>query len=205
MEPIAEDEIWRIVPPIAYDSPIKYYKSDSEDLVIDTNNFIDLLSQLPENGLGVNVDEMHFPHRLSEKAVRNFKTILKSYGSSNKLIVPLIVLEEAERVANYDRNLQKYERVRSVIQAMALHPELPLWNAFFFEPLSQDILECFIQLYEGLYSFHTEKQHLLGLGDAIILAHGIYNRCPIASNEWFEKHDWQAVAEIFPYLELKDN
>lgn len=88
---------------------------------------------------------------------------------------------------------------------MALNPELPLWNIFFFEPLSQDILECFLQLYESLYSSLVSNQYILGLADAIILSHGIYNRCPVASTEWVEKREWEAVAGIFPYLVLKDD
>ncbi len=40
--------------------------------------------------------------------------------------------------------------------------------------------------------------------DALVLSHGLANRCPVASNEWFEKADWAAVGAIFGYLVLKD-
>jgi len=204
-ETIVEDEIRTINGPYVFDFPVGFHKEDSEDIVIDTNNFIELLNQLPEDGLGVNLDEMHFPKRLSEKAVRLFKTIIRSYGIPNRLIVPLIVIEETERVVNYEKNFEKYKKARSVIQAMAFDPNLPLWNMFFFEPLNQDVFECLLQLYEGLYSPRAEKQYSPGFADAIILAHGIYNRCAVASNEWFEKDDWKYIAGIFPYLVLKDD
>ena len=102
------------------------------------------------------------------------------------------------------KNMEKYKKVHSVIQAMAFAPDLPLWNIFFFEPLNLDIFECLLKLYEGLYSPNSGNQYSPGFADAIILAHGIYNRCAVASNEWFEKDDWQAVEQVFPYLVLKE-
>lgn len=204
-EPWDEDQRWNAMPPDGQENPIKRAFSNSDDVVMDTNNLLELLNQLPEDGLAVQVNKMHFPGRLSMNAVRLFKRIINSYGVAGKFIVPLSALEEADRVANYDKNREKYKRAREVIQAMSINIDLPLWNIFFYQPLTQEIFECFQQLYEGLYSPSALKQSVPGLGDTLVLAHGIYNQCFVASTEWFEKSDWATVAWVFPYLVLKDD
>jgi len=204
-EPWDEDQRWSAIPPDGKEKPIKGIFSNSDDIVMDTNNLLELLNQLPEDGMGSKVNEMHFPNRLCQNAIRLFKRIIYSYGATGKFIVPISALEEADRVANYDKNREKYERARKVIHAMSINVDLPLWNIFDFQSLTQEIFDCFQELYEALYSPNALEQSDPGLGDTLVIAHGIYNQCPIASTEWFEKPDWAAVAQVFPYLVLKDD
>ena len=204
-EPWDEDQRWSAIPPDGKEKPIKRTFSNSYDVVLDTNNLIEILNQLPEDGLAAQINNMHFPGRLSKNAIRLFKKIINSYGVDGKFIVPINALEEAERVANYEDNIKKYERARKVIYAMSINVDLQLWNIFFFQPLTQEIFDCFQELYERLYSPNVLKQSTPGLGDTLVIAHGIYNQCPVASNEWFEKPDWAAVAQVFPYLVLRDD
>jgi len=205
IDPIVENQIGSINGPLINDGSVGSHSPDSRDMVIDTNNFIELINQLPREGLGVDLGTVHLPNRLSEKARSIFRDAIGSFGVSHRLIVPLVVMEEAERVVNYAKNTEEYRTARSVIQAMAISPDFPLWNIFSFEPLNQEILFCLMMLYEGLFSPNSQNQNSFGFADAIILSHGIYNHCPVASNEWFEKTEWQAVEQVFPFLVLKDD
>ena len=175
-------------------------ESSSGDLVMDTNNLLDMLNCMPKDGYIRG--KIHFPSRLSEKATRWFNRIIESSGGYGKFIVPLSVLEETERIS---RIKLKYKQARNAIDAICNHPERPLWDLFSFQSLTQDIFDCFQLLYEKLYSPHV-KNHISipSLGDTLVAAHGIYNGCPIASNEWFEKKEWSGLAREFPFLELKD-
>ncbi|MCP4109931.1 MAG: DUF1402 family protein [Desulfobacteraceae bacterium] len=148
---------------------------------------------------------IHFPSRLSQKARHWFYKIIESYGTFGKFIVPLSVLEETERVSRKSKQHElKYRQARSVIEAICMNPDRALWNIFSFQSLTQNVFDCFQLLYEKLYSPHVKNQKIPSLGDTLVLAHGIYNKCPVASNEWFEKNDWAIVAQEFPFLELAD-
>lgn len=186
-------------------SPRTEEEKDEEDLVadlvLDTNNLIDLLNALPLDGQWTG--KLRLPDRLSERASRWFRTILSRAGLAGKLIVPISALEEAERVINYRRNRTKYKQARLVLNEIGYNPVWPLRNAFYFQPLSHEMLSAFVALHEQLVA-HKATQWP-DFGDALVLAHGLANRCPVASNEWFEKADWAAVEAIFDYLVLKDD
>ncbi len=156
------------------------------------------MNALPPNG--VLVTAPRFPKRLSKKAVRRFHRILDTHGLEGRFIVPDNALEEAIRVAR--REKRTYGTALEVIRAISDDPDVALWNAFQFESLSQPILECFIQLYEAITLQITARHNWPPFGDMLVLAHALYNGCPVASQEWFEKQEWSDVAQVFPYLEL---
>ena len=176
-------------------------KESQADLVLDTNNLIDLLNTLPDDGQWTG--SLRLPDRLSERAVRWFRRILSQQGASGKLIVPISALEEAERVINYRQNHQKYLQARLVLKEIESSPVWPLRTAFHFEPFSHNTLSAFVTLYEQLVKHKIPRDGWPDFGDALVLAHGIANGCPVASSEWLEKNDWAAVGAIFDYLVLR--
>lgn len=192
--------IWQINEPV----PVKNPKLDdlsSKDLVMDTNNLLDMLNKLPEGNK--NKKKPNFSKRLSRKAIRRFNEIIKSEGLAGTFIVPISALEEAERVSR--KKAPKYNQARKVIQAIKIQPEGPFRNILSFEPLTMKVFDCLYHLYEKLESVYADNRNSVpSLGDTLVIAHGIYNRCPVASNEWFEKSDWDVVAHEFPFLVLKD-
>jgi hypothetical protein len=171
------------------------------DLVLDTNNLIELLNKLPLNGQWTG--SLRLPSRLSDKAARWFRRILSQQGFAGKLIVPISALEEAERVINYRQNRLKYKLARLVLKEIESSPVWPLRTAFHFEPFSHNTLSAFVALYEQLVKHKIPTNGWPDFGDALVLAHGIANGCPVASNEWLEKEDWAAVGAIFDYLILR--
>ena len=187
-------------------SPIPRNVSGNEDLVIDTNNLLELLNVLPTDGVGINARELYFrsSSRLSSPVKRVFKNIIQSYGAAGHIIVPICVLEEADWVANESDNWIKYAPARAVLKSMSMNLEASLWNIFDFEPINQEILDHFIYLYESLYVKAVVRQKWQDFGDMLVITFGLYHGCKIASNEWSEgKNDvWDVVKTIFPYLVL---
>jgi hypothetical protein len=181
--------------------------SDGGDLVIDSNNLLELLNQLPLEGMGIDIRVIRFPRRcrLTSNAVRHFKSIIESYGVAGHIIVPICVLEEVVWVSNKSANRGKYRRAREVLHAMSINLDLPLWNIFDFEPISQEIFDHFAYLYERLSTSAASRPRQGDFGDMLVMAFGLYHGCKIASNEWFEgKPDvWHAVRQIFPYMVLE--
>ena len=199
---------WRAHPPegeLAH--PNLHNLSNGGDLVIDSNNLLELLNQLPVEGMGIDIRAIRFPRRcrLSRKAIRHFKFIIESYGGAGHIIVPICVLEEVEWVSNKPENRGKYQRAREVLHAMSIDLESPLWNIFDFEPMTQEIFDHFIYLYEFLSTYATSRPSWGDFGDMLILAFGLYHGCKIASSEWFEgKPDvWNMVRQNFPYMVLE--
>lgn len=172
---------------------------------MDANNLLELLNTLPVEGMGVDIQTLHLPSRLSQNAVRRFKAIIQSYGAAGHFIVPICVLEETEWVANRPENLVKYQRARAVLGQMSIDLDKPLWNIFDFEPITQEVLDHFIHLYECLTVSAMEKQGWGDFGDMLVLAFGLYHGTKIATNEWFEgKSDvWHIARGVFPQLVLE--
>jgi hypothetical protein len=179
--------------------------SDRSDLVIDTNNFLELLNQLPIEGMGLDCQKLHFPPRLADSAVRKFKVIIETYGIAGHLIVPYCVLEEAEWVANLAEKKEKYHAALGVLETMKFDQNRPLWNIFHFETINQEIFDHFMFLYENLYVPTVPNQQWQDFSDLLVLSFGLYHGCKIASNEWFEgdKDVWDVVRTIYPYLVLE--
>jgi hypothetical protein len=88
---------------------------------------------------------------------------------------------------------------------MSLDLDRPLWNIFDFEPITQEVFDHFIHLYECLTVQAADQQSWGDFGDMLVLAFGLYHGCKIASNEWFEgKPDvWDVARDVFPYLVLE--
>ena len=197
---------WRAQPPQGNSNyPVLRNTPESGDVVVDSNNLLELLNTLPIEGMGVDAKELHFPNRLSPQAVRRFKAIIQSYGAAGHFIVPICVLEEVDWVANKSENQVKYSQARSVLYSMGIDFDKPLWNIFYFEPITQEILDHFMYLYERLSAQATVQRSWGDFGDMLVLSFGLYHGCKIASNEWFEgKPDvWDVVRGIFPYMVLE--
>jgi hypothetical protein len=200
------DNWWEATCPQGHAIPPTLHPShSSSDIVIDTNNLIELLNQLPVDGLTVDARTLHFPSRLSENAVRRFRFLITNRGVAGKIIVPISVLEETEGVINKPENVSRYDRARDVLRTMSINPELPLSNIFFYERLTQDILDYFLALYEFLTVQAVNDQEWDDFGDMLVLAHGLYNGCRIASNEWFEGRPdvWDVAKLHFRHLVLE--
>jgi len=197
---------WRARPPEGnMNSPVLRNTPESGDLVIDSNNLLELLNALPTEGMGVDARVLRFPHRLSPQAIRRFKNIIQSYGTVGHFIVPICVLEEVDWVANKPENQTRYNQARKVLHSMGVDLDKPLWNIFDFEPITQEIFDHFIHLYESLSTYTASRPSRGDFGDMLVLAFGLYHGCKIASNEWFEgKPDvWNVVRGIFPYMVLE--
>ena len=78
-----------------------------------------------------------------------------------------------------------------------------MWNIFDFEPLTQEIFDYLVLLFEHIEVQCTEHQQWPSFGDALVLAHGLFHGCKIASNEWSEKQEWDIVKTVFPHLVLE--
>lgn len=198
---------WAHPPEGRGDIPVLKNVPESGDVVLDTNNLLELLNVLPTNGMGVNAQTLRFPStsRLSPRAIRLFRDIVQSYGAFGHFIVPICVLEEVDWVANKLENRVRYQQARTVLESMRMNLDMPLWNVFYFEPISQEILDHFIYLYERLTVGAGYPQKWGDFGDMLVLAFGLYHGSKIASNEWFEGDDdvWDVVRTIFPYLVLE--
>jgi len=198
---------WAAVPPRGDEDPphLRLAPDNEDDIVMDTNNLLDLLDQLPSDGTPIDGNQLHLPARLSDNAKRRFRRIINNRGVSGKFIVPVSVLEETERVAyrQWGNYRYQHQQVQSVLQSMSMDSDRPLWQVFDFEPLTQEIFDHLLLLYEEVTAQSTDTPQWPDFGDALVLAHGLYHGCPVASNEWFEKHDWDIVKAAFPHLVLE--
>ena len=183
---------WTTRPPESLPLP-SLEEHTSEDLVVDTNSLLELLRQ-------VRIDDgrarLHEMPRLPEWVIRKFKRSLETNGRSGKLIIPISVLEETERVAW--RKADTYSRVTEVLRDIAIAPDRMPWGALFFENLSLEVFASFLAMHRQLSE--EPKVAWPSFGDALVLAHGLYNGCPVASTEWHEKDDWRDVRRLFPFL-----
>jgi len=113
------------------------------------------------------------------------------------MIVPANVLEEAERVASRS---EQYRQAREVLLGIAIDPDRPAWRAFVFRPLTQRVLSAFICLIDRLLEEFRNAERFPHFGDALVLAHGIAEECPVASSEWNEGEDWSSVSQVFQWM-----
>lgn len=172
------------------------------DIVVDTNVLVELLNVLPirdQSGTRVDLSRLDRPFRTSLLPAL-------SHGIG-KLIVPVPVLIEAEGViAKYMlQGKKKYERADKVLRHMAVVPYQSRSAAFSFEAMDQTTFAAFLCLLERLTQDGIPGAWWPTLGDALVLAHGMANGCPVASYEWMNKDDWSRTRldEAFPYLVLK--
>ncbi len=194
---------WSAIPPEEYpDQPT--IKENDQDIVLDTNNLIELVNQLPSDGFTSDI-KFNFPDRLSENVQRRFLEIISTRGAAGKFIIPISALEEAHWVINKPSNLEKYKNVQKVFKAILIDPENPLWNIFSIESISQEVFDRFLMLYEKLETIGVDFSDFDDFGDLLVLAHGLHNGCKIATNEWFEGETdvWDIVGPIYPFLVIE--
>ena len=168
------------------------------DIVIDTNVLVELLNVLPvrdQSGTRLDLSALDEPFRTRLAPALS--------GGFGKLIVPVSVLIETEGVIATKG--QKYQRADKVLRHLAALPHRARSAAFSFEPMDVDTFAAFLHLIELLIETRVPRERWPALGDALVLAHGIYNRCPVASYEWLNKDHWRRaqLPEVFPYLVLR--
>jgi hypothetical protein len=120
--------------------------------------------------------------------------------------VPVSVLIETEGVIARDMDSrQKYQRADKVLRHMAALPHQSRSVAFSFEAMDPDTFTAFLCLLERLVQDGVPGDWWPTLGDALVLAHGIANGCPVASYEWINKDEWRRtqIDQAFPYLVLR--
>lgn len=196
---------WLAVPPECSPECPPIRQATCQDVILDTNNLIELLQQLPADGFLTGVDALHFPDRLSEQVRRDFRSIIATYGAARHFIIPMSVLEESQWVINKPANKIKYGNAREVLSSILLDPERPLWQIFRFEATTQEIFEYFLLIYETLEQHRISFDDFDDFGDLLVLAHALYHGAQIASNEWFEGPSdvWDRVRECFPFLVME--
>jgi len=167
---------------------------DTTDLVLDTNNLLELLQGLVIKDGRIRLSPQPW---LSERVVRQFKRSLETNGTAGSLIIPISVLEETERVAR--KKAHAYSRVTELLNEIAMAPERMPWGAVVFENLTIDVFSSFLRMHEVL--FLESAATWPSLGDALVLAHGLTHGCPVASTEWNnQKEEWRDIGKLFPFL-----
>jgi hypothetical protein len=175
--------------------------ADQGDLVLDTNFFVDLLDELPEDGhlTGIPCQHGHSAIKLGG-ANRLFQNALRTQGRSGKLIVPSAVLIETFGIVR-KKNPANHANADLVMKAMEVGgSDWPLWEAFAFRGLSVEVLDAYLFLHEEMAQRVPETDRWPDFTDAFVLAHGLVEACPVISGEWRQKQDWDEVRKIFPYL-----
>jgi hypothetical protein len=194
---------WKTTPPESMPSLEMPSKGTLPGLVLDTNVALEVFNKLPRDGVWAG--QLSLPDRLkraSASMVREIQRLVAGRGAPGKLIIPASVLVEMKRVTQ--REPEQYAPSALVLQRMAFANHWPLRNSFLFEPLSVEVFNAFLHLHEVLAAARIPAERWPQLGDALVMAHGLYNRCRVASTEWHEgrarKLDWEAVRHIFPFL-----
>lgn len=178
--------------------------ADQGDLVLDTNFFVDLLDELPENGrlTGMPCQRGDSATKLGG-ANRLFQNALTTRGRSGKLIVPSAVLIETFGIVR-KKNPANHANAALVMNAMAVGgSDWPLWEVFAFRGLSVEVLNAYLFLHEEMAQRVPDTDRWPDFTDAFVLAHGLVEVCPIISGEWSKKGDWDEARKIFPHLFLR--
>lgn len=175
--------------------------ADQGDIVLDTNFFVDLLDELPEDGRLTVI-----PCQRGDSAIklgganRLFQSALNTRGRSGKLIVPSAVLIETFGIVR-KKDPVSHANADLVMRAIATHgSDWPLWEAFAFRGLSIEVFEAYLFLHEEMAKREPDTSLWPDFTDAFVLAHGLQEACPVISGEWRNKKDWDAARQIFPYL-----
>jgi len=173
----------------------------TRDLVLDTNFFVDLLDELTPDGslLTMPCQTGRAASKLGG-ASRRFTDALRSGGASGKLIIPAAVLVESYGIVHV-KGLGRYPNASDVMGRIQRHgSDWPLWDVFAFPALTFEVFEAFLHLHEEMARRGLPRDEWPDFTDAIILAHGLVERCPVVSAEWTEKQDWKQVKRLFPCL-----
>lgn len=187
---------WDCTPPDELPERKHLAHIDFIDTVLDTNVLVELLNELPvPEQPGTPLSKLAEPIR-----VRLLPALSGGFG---KLIVPITVLIETEGVIA--ANVGDYQRADKELRRMAAQPHHSRYAAFAFESMNIETFVAFLHLIERLVEANVPRDWWPPLGDALVLAHGISNGCPVASYEWLHKDEWRRTQlhEAFPYLELR--
>lgn len=169
-------------------------KSHGRDLVLDTNNALDLLCCLSVTGM--TRSNPSYLERIRRSTLDWFQEIVSSRGCAGKLILPISVIEESSRIAAKGA---AYDHAQKVLQDLWINPEQ--WEHILQpDPLTPEIFAMFVQLLESLSQEGIPRNQWPHFADALVLAHGLKHGCPVASSEWHEKKDWASVEALFPWL-----
>lgn len=172
----------------------------SGDLVLDTNFFVDLLEEIGRRG----------PQATAWCSGRRARQVLctqrqrlidalNTGGRSGKLIVPTVVLIETYGAVRrgVQTSYPNALRVMSEIEtqgdgwrhaaAFRFHDEDPM-----------QVVDAFLTLIEAVQGEIDRSRW--SITDALVLAHGLREGCPVISGEWIDKTDWAPVAARFSWL-----
>jgi hypothetical protein len=172
------------------------------DVVLDTNLFVEILEALPATG---RLDQRLLwqqPQvaRILAGAANRFRKALLS-PRENKLIVPTSVLIEAYGVIYAQRDGQYQNAWRTLAVMANVKDQWPLGEFFRFEALSIEVFGAFLWLHEKLVGEVKDRHLWPDFADAIVLAHALYNGCPVVSAEWVDKPEcWAAVRAHYSFL-----
>ncbi|NTV62688.1 MAG: type II toxin-antitoxin system VapC family toxin [Oscillochloris sp.] len=182
----SEPSVWAIGGPLSWPK-IAMIRRDTRNIVLDNNSLLPLLNQLNRDGrwpMPVQTRE-----GLRALARQRCCELLDDPFKAHKIIIPFSVLEEADRVAG---NKPVYENARYVLEALT-RGEAPLWATFEIQPISVEILACFLAV---------RSVSQLYFGDALAVAHAIFNGCAIASSELKgDDPQWRAAVDAFPFIQ----
>lgn len=196
--PVPEDDgvlQWRAISPAPLTLPLPC-AVNGQDVVLDTNNLVELLNVLPDENLAA------ISPRLAPRAIRMFKESLRTGGRSGRLIVPLWVIVETDTLLRKSGKSEEYANAIRMLEDWAYQSESGLWTAFTIEPFSTEVLNHLLGLLEELLAAGVACAQWPKFGDALVLAQGLYAGAPIASTEWHEKTDWDVVASLHAFLRL---
>lgn len=188
---------WRCNPPEKMERCEYVLRPDSDQSVImDTCHVLDVLPCLNPDGLVC--DDVQFPARLTRPAIQYYERMLSLRGLTGSLVIPACVVEQAGRKAIED--VHSHGQSGAILRAIAMNPDHPVWSVFRFDPLTQDVLNAFLNIHESIFEAGFAFESLPHFSDALILAHGLACGHPVASNEWHEKDEWNGVGSLFPFL-----
>lgn len=164
--------------------PNRIESRDDDSVVIDTNSLIALLMQLdPVPSGSVRLESYR---NLTAEARQYCQELLNTFERTDKIIIPVCVLEECERVARKHGYMSVLRALENMVES-----EDPFWASFEFEPFSLEILRSFLEVYN--------RCAYLTLADAIIVAHAVKSKLPLIS----EDEQVRRASEQFCFLDLK--
>jgi predicted nucleic acid-binding protein len=153
-------------------------------VIIDNNSLINLLEQLdPQGRWPISLETCG--SSLNATARQYCQSLLNDCWRTNKIVIPICVLEECHRVAAREEKRHVLQVLESMIES-----EEPFWASFEFEPFSLEVLKSYLDV--------RERCLQLKLADAIVVAHAVKNQLPVISGDT----EVQAAATQFPFLVL---
>ena len=181
--------------------PNKTHTRVSGDLVLDTNFFVDLLEEMGGRG-----HDSTRPWCTASRARQvlcsqrqRLVDALTTGGRSGKLIVPTVVLIETYGVVRRGTRSSYPNALRVMNEIEALGDGWRHAASFrFYDEDPIQVVDAFLALVEAVQ--YAVDRGRWSITDALVLAHGLREGCPVISGEWVDKTDWAPVAAHFPWL-----